>query len=115
MSQQFTAVILDVASITGTEEYSEVVKSATYKNAVFQVYSPDTGDAQLQVNSVDDPDVAGTPDAASWYDVGSSVSLPNGILSWGASAIIPICAKYLRVVWSGTPGDLVKVVLTLQG
>ena len=45
MSQQFSAVILDVASITGTEEYSEVVKSATYKNAVMQVYPPDTGTA----------------------------------------------------------------------
>ena len=112
MSQQFSAVVIDAASIVGTEEYSEVVKSATYKNAVIQVYSSGTGTAQIQVNSVDDPDVAGTPDSTSWYNAGSGLAVDD---AWEASAIIPICAKYLRVTWSGTVGDEVKVVLTLQG
>jgi hypothetical protein len=111
MSQQFSAVIMDVASIVGTEEYSGLVKSATYSNAVMQVYSPDTGSAQIQANSVDG-DVAGTPDSTSWYNAGAGINVVN---AWEASAIIPICAKYLRVVWFGTAGDLVKVVITLQG
>jgi len=110
--QQFSAVVIDVASIVGTEEYSEVVKSATYKNAVMQVYSPDTGTAQIEVNSVDDPDVAGTPDSTSWYNAGGGLSISGG---WDGSVITPICAKYLRVTWLGTIGDEVKVVLTLQG
>ena len=112
MSQQFSAVIMDVASIVGSTEYSEVVKSATYKNAVMQVYSPDTGTAVIEVNSVDDPDVAGTPDSTSWYSAGAGLSIAG---AWDASVITPICGKYLRVTWLGTAGDLVKVVLTLQG
>jgi len=109
--QQFSAVILDVASTVGTEEYGQAIKSATYSNAVFQVYSPDTGSAFLQVNSVDDP-VTGTPDANAWYVAAQAFAVSGG---WEASAITPICGKYLRVVWFGAIGDEVKAVITLQG
>ena len=112
MSQQFSAVIMDVASILNANEDSEVVKSATYKNAVIQVYSPDTGIAQLLANSVDDPDIAGTPNNTSWYNAGAVISVTAG---WQEGLITPICAKYLKVIWFGVIGDEVKVVLTLQG
>ena len=111
--QQFSAVIIDVASIVGTEEYSGAVKSATYSNAVIQAYSSGAGSAIIQVNSVDDPDIAGTPDDNAWYNAGS-VSLSAA--AWEASAISPICGKYLRVAVIGANiGDELKVVLTLQG
>jgi len=114
MSQQFSAVVIDAASIVGTEEYSEVVKSATYKNAVIQVYSSGTGTAQIQVNSVDDPDIAGTPDSTSWYNAGAGVTLSAA--AWEAGVITSICAKYLRVaVLGATIGDEIKAVVTLQG
>ena len=115
MSQQFSAVIIDAASIVAVDEYSEVVKSATYSNAVIQVYSSSgTGTAVIQTTSVDDPDIAGTPDSTSWYNAGAGVTLSAA--AWEAGLITPICAKYLRVVVLGaTIGDEVKVVITLQG
>ena len=110
--QQFSAVIMDVASTVGAYEYGEAIKCATYSNAIIQVYSPDTGSAQLQVNSVDDPNIAGTPDDNAWYNVSQGFAVSAG---WEAGFLTPICAKYLRVFWFGAIGDEVKAVVTLQG